>query len=94
MTSAFGRDTEEFPMSQDPVSQDPVSQETTTNIRVTECLDMAFMARRKANSAVGPADERFWRAMEERWLHLGETYRETDKLRADWLRTPGGQTAA
>ena len=71
-----------------------MSQEKTTNIRVTECLDMAFMARRRANSAVAPADERFWRIMEERWLRLGQTYRETDKLRDDWLRTPARQTAA
>ena len=78
------RDTEEF----------PVSQEKATCIRIAECLDMAFTARRKADSAVGPADERFWRTMEQRWLHLGETYRETDKLRDAWLRTSAGQTAA
>jgi hypothetical protein len=70
------------------------TQEKTNGIRVTECLDMAFMARRRADAAVGGADERFWRIMEERWLHLGETYRETDKLRDMWLRAPAGQTAA
>lgn len=63
-----------------------MSQEKATHIRVAECLDMAFTARRKADCALGPADERFWRIMEERWLHLGETYRETDKLKDVWLR--------
>jgi hypothetical protein len=70
------------------------SQEKATNIRVAECLDMAFMARRRADFAEFGADERFWRIMEERWLHLGETYRETDKLRDMWRRMPAGQTAA
>jgi hypothetical protein len=70
------------------------SQQKTTNVRVAECLDMAFTARRKADCAAPGAEQRFWRLMEERWLHLGETYRETDKLRDFWLRTPAGQPAA
>jgi hypothetical protein len=69
-------------------------QERATNVRVTECLDMALTARRKADSALSPAAERFWRRMEERWLRLGETYRETDKLKDVWLRAPASQTAA
>src|SRR5262249_55164458 len=85
-------DVKEFPMSQEfPISPEmsqEISQEKTANERVTECLDMAFMARRRADAAESPADERFWRRMEERWIHLGETYRETDKLRDLWLGTP------
>jgi hypothetical protein len=71
-----------------------MSQEKSTNVRVAECLDMALTARQKAHSALSPAGERFWRRMEERWLHLGETYRETDKLKDVWLRTPTRQTIA
>lgn len=70
-----------------------MSQEKSTNVRVAECLDMALAARRKAHSALSPAGERFWRRMEERWLHLGETYRETDKLRDVWLCAPTRPTA-
>jgi len=51
---------------------------------------MAMTARRNAASGLSPATERFWRRMEERWLHLAETYRETEKLRDGWLRTPAG----
>ena len=57
-----------------------MSQENAVNVRVAECLDMAMKARRKAASGLSPADERFWRRMEERWLHLAQTYRETEKL--------------
>jgi hypothetical protein len=71
-----------------------MSQEKATNVLIAECLDMAMTARRKAGAAPSPADERFWRRMEERWLHLAETYRETQQLRDAWLRTPAGQTAA
>ena len=61
------------------------------NVRVAECLDMAMAARREAASGLSPAGERFWRRMEERWLHLAETYRETEQLKNAWLDMPTGQ---
>src|SRR5262249_15598400 len=69
----------------------PVSQENAMNAGVAECIDMAMMARGKAASGLSPAGERFWRRMEERWLLLAKTYRETEKLRDAWLRAPAGK---
>jgi hypothetical protein len=51
-----------------------------TNAKVAECLDMAIKARMNARSALSPADQGFWQIMEERWIHLAQTYRETERL--------------
>ena len=56
-----------------------------THDRVVECLEMAGAASRKAEAAEGPAEEHFWLRMEQRWLRLARTYRETEQLTAAWL---------
>jgi len=58
-----------------------------TNAKVAECLDMAIQARVNAQSAPSPSARGFWRAMEERWLTIAETYRETERLTRSF-RTP------
>jgi hypothetical protein len=57
-----------------------------TNARVAECLDMAIRARRKANAALSRGDQGFWQVMEERWIRLAQTYRETEQLARDFRR--------
>ena len=89
--SRFERDE---PFSRSDTEVLPVSEEKATNAQVAECLDMALAARRKAHSALSPAEERFWRRMEERWLHLAETYRETKQLTDGWLLKPNAQIRA
>lgn len=56
------------------------------NTKVAECLDMAIKARQKANAAVSRTDQGFWHVMEARWLHLAQTYRETERLVRDFRR--------
>jgi hypothetical protein len=56
------------------------SMSDATNAKVAECLDMAIQARVNARSALSPGDRGFWRIMEERWIHLAQTYRETERL--------------
>lgn len=56
------------------------------NDKVAECLDMAIKARLKANAALSRTDQGFWQVMEERWLHLAQTYRETERLARDFRR--------
>ena len=51
-----------------------------TKAKITECLDMAIQARLNARSALSPGDRSFWQVMEERWIHLAETYRETQRF--------------
>jgi hypothetical protein len=45
-------------------------------------------AKRKANSALSPSEAQFWQRMERRWLRIGRTYRETDRLSADLHSVP------
>jgi hypothetical protein len=65
-----------------------------TDERLAECLDMAGEARRKADSSASLEDERFWLRMEQRWLLLAKTYRETAQLAHAWLRIPDAQGAS
>jgi hypothetical protein len=58
----------------------------TINTKVAECLDMATRARQKANAAMSRTDQGFWHVMEARWLHLAQTYRETERLARDFRR--------
>jgi hypothetical protein len=48
--------------------------------KVAECLDMAIKAHLKAATAQSGGDRGFWQKMEERWLHLAETYRGTQQF--------------
>jgi len=57
-----------------------------TDHKFAECLEMADEARRRADKASTPEDERFWLRMEQRWLRLAKTYRETELLTDAWLR--------
>ncbi|HUI97806.1 MAG TPA: hypothetical protein VLX44_18765 [Xanthobacteraceae bacterium] len=57
-----------------------------TNAKVAECLDMAIKARLKANAAVSRSAQGFWQVMEERWIHLAQTYRETERLSREFRR--------
>lgn len=57
-----------------------------TDDRVVECVDMAIRAARKAVAAVSPSEMNFWLKMEQRWVRLAQTYRDTDHLVADWRR--------
>jgi hypothetical protein len=56
-----------------------------TEDRILECLEMAGAASRKAEAAELPAEAKFWLRMEQRWLRLARTYRETDQLTTAWL---------
>ena len=51
-----------------------------TDAKIAECLDMAIQARLKSQSVPSPSARSFWRAMEERWLNIAQTYRETERL--------------
>ena len=62
--------------------------------KFAECLDMASDARHKAETARSPEDERFWLRMEQRWLYIAKTYRETEQLVHVWLRPPNGHATA
>jgi hypothetical protein len=57
-----------------------------TDAKVTECLDMAIKARQKANAAASRSAQGFWHVMEERWIHLAQTYRETERLSRKFRR--------
>jgi hypothetical protein len=57
------------------------------NTKLAECPDMAIRARQKANAAVSRTDQGFWHVMEARWLHLAQTYRETERLARDFRRS-------
>jgi hypothetical protein len=57
-----------------------------TNAKVAECLDMAIQARLKANAAASRSAQGFWHVMEERWIHLAQTYRETERLSRELRR--------
>ena len=57
-----------------------------TNAKVAECLDMAIKARLKASAAVSRSAQGFWHVMEERWIHLAQTYRETERLSREFRR--------
>ena len=63
-----------------------MSDATNANAKVAECLDMAIKARLKANAAVSRSAQGFWHAMEERWIHLAQTYRETERLSREFRR--------
>jgi len=56
-----------------------------TDDRVVECLGTADDASRKAEGASFAGEARFWRRMEQRWLRLAQTYRDTDAMTAAWL---------
>ena len=47
---------------------------------------MAIKARQKANAALSRGDQGFWQVMEERWIHLAQTYRETERLAREFRR--------
>jgi hypothetical protein len=67
------------------------------NAKVAECLDMAFEAREKAKAAQGKdeqGEQAFWKRMEQRWLHLAQTYRETEQLTQKWLAAAPARGAA
>jgi len=51
----------------------------------------AARARLKANAARSRGDQGFWQAMEERWIHLAKTYRETEQLARDFRRGANGR---
>jgi hypothetical protein len=61
-----------------------------TDDRVVECLGMAIHAARKAVASVSPVEAQFWTKMEQRWVRLARTYRDTDRLIAAWLRPREG----
>jgi|KBSMisStaDraftv2_1062788.scaffolds.fasta_scaffold981716_1 hypothetical protein len=63
-----------------------MSQETDD--KVAECLTQATEAKRRADSALSPGEEQFWHRMERRWLRIGRTYRETDRLSAELHSVP------
>jgi hypothetical protein len=50
--------------------------------RGVECLNQADEATPKAESAPSPCEARFWLRMEQRWLHLAQTYRAGATLTA------------
>jgi len=61
-----------------------------TDAKVAECLDMAIKARLRANAALSRGDQGFWQVMEERWIRIAQTYRETERLSREFRR--GAQT--
>ena len=63
-----------------------MSNATNANAKVAECLDMAIQARQKANAALSRSAQGFWHVMEERWIHLAQTYRETERLSREFRR--------
>jgi hypothetical protein len=65
-----------------------------TNAKVTECLDMAIQARLNARSALSPGDRSFWQVMEERWIHLAQTYRETERFKHTLHEAPSEPPSA
>src|SRR6185437_9991085 len=80
----------------DPVPSSPVEcrMAANTDDQVVECVDMAMRAARKAVAAVSPSEVHFWLKMEQRWVRLARTYRDTAWLgpRAPQIRSSAAST--